>query len=377
MPHIVELYAKDLGVKTGKPDFSVHFIPIGEDKYITLHVDSEIEAKQYPFWDIAIALIKPELDKLGIKIYQVGRPNTPTVTGVDKNYSGCTYRNSNYVLKNSILHLGIDSLPVHVSSSYGKKIVALYSHTWPSTCSPYWTNDSDCILLQPDFSEIKPSFSTQENPKRINEIYPEEVAQAVLDLLEIDHNVTFKTINVGHRFKDPIIEIIPDYFQPFNNQNNFIVNIRADYHFHLANIHQWVTHYPCNIVTDRKIDLHYLTSNVKQIMFRLIKLGELDENYLRAIKQKHINPLIVCDNPDILSEMRLEYLDFTVSPAAKHDKIEDLPENTKFFSNKNVLKNNQTFGSMFAALEGDTSGKFVQNDHSLEELDSLYLYTKI
>ena len=185
MSHIAEVYAKDLGVKVGKPNIQDHFFPTIYDKYITLHVDTEIQSKQYDYWDICISLLKEHLGE-EIKIIQIGGKEAQPIPGIDHSIIGCHYRQTNYIIKKSLLHLGIDSLPVHVSSVYNKPVVALYSHTYKETCYPYWTDKEKTKLLSPDFSEIKPSFSTQEAVKRINEINPELIAQSVLDLLGID-----------------------------------------------------------------------------------------------------------------------------------------------------------------------------------------------
>jgi len=36
MSHLVEVYAKDLGVKIGEPHFKPHFFPLLEENYITI-----------------------------------------------------------------------------------------------------------------------------------------------------------------------------------------------------------------------------------------------------------------------------------------------------------------------------------------------------
>ena len=96
-------------------------------------------------------------------------------------------KNLNYLISKSLLHVGIDSMPVHIASAFSKKIVALYSHTYKETCYPYWSSEKDANTLSPDFSEKKPSFSNQEHQKRINEIKPELIAQSILDQLNPIH----------------------------------------------------------------------------------------------------------------------------------------------------------------------------------------------
>ena len=70
MSHIVEEYAKELGVQIGKPTITEHFYPGLTDKYITLHQSTKSPSANYKYWDIVIRLLKTRLGD--IKIVQVG-----------------------------------------------------------------------------------------------------------------------------------------------------------------------------------------------------------------------------------------------------------------------------------------------------------------
>ena len=67
MSHIIEVYAKDLGVKIGRPHITEHFVPGLPEKYITLHSYDNIPSSEYLYWDIVLNLINPYLKKQGIK----------------------------------------------------------------------------------------------------------------------------------------------------------------------------------------------------------------------------------------------------------------------------------------------------------------------
>ena len=77
MGHLIEEYAKSLGVKIGKPVLNDHFYPILDEKYITIHTDNKIDSKNYEYFPQVINLIKPILNNLGYKIYQIGGPADP------------------------------------------------------------------------------------------------------------------------------------------------------------------------------------------------------------------------------------------------------------------------------------------------------------
>jgi len=49
MSHLIEEYAKNLGVKISKPMIAKHFWPTAFDNYITICLDSEIPSKNYRY----------------------------------------------------------------------------------------------------------------------------------------------------------------------------------------------------------------------------------------------------------------------------------------------------------------------------------------
>lgn len=62
MAHLIEEYAKSLGVKISGPVVKDHYFPIGFDKYITIHQASNVSSKTYSHYDIVVSLLKPFLE---------------------------------------------------------------------------------------------------------------------------------------------------------------------------------------------------------------------------------------------------------------------------------------------------------------------------
>ena len=172
MSHIAEVYAKDLGVKIGKPIITDHFYAGLPSNFITLQASSKMPAANYKYWDMVISLIKPHIQD--IKILQVGGGKDQKIVGVDKYTLGCSFKQMNYIIKKSSLHVGCDSLPGHVASAYDIPSIILHFNLYPSNSKPIWNEKNSCISMSPDFSEVKPSFSL--NCNRINEIKPEDIA---------------------------------------------------------------------------------------------------------------------------------------------------------------------------------------------------------
>jgi hypothetical protein len=104
MSHLIEEYAKNLGVKIGKPIFEPHYMPVTDEKYITVHVDNKIDSKYYEFFPETLDLLKNILSPLGYKIYQIGGADDPMLREADKSYLGFSRKQTAYIVKNSSLH---------------------------------------------------------------------------------------------------------------------------------------------------------------------------------------------------------------------------------------------------------------------------------
>ena len=68
MAHLLEEYAKSLGVKASRPVVKGHFFPLDIDKYITLANNDNVESKNYPYYNVVLNLLKPFLDRANIRL---------------------------------------------------------------------------------------------------------------------------------------------------------------------------------------------------------------------------------------------------------------------------------------------------------------------
>ena len=135
------------------------------------------------------------------------------------------------------MYFGVANHFVNIADSYELPSVSIMSNMYEQNFNLF----NKAKVITPDFTEIKPSYSGQENPKRINEIKPEQVAQAILDSLDIKQKINFKTIRVGSNFQNDAVEIEPNFFAHSDELVGKPVNIRGDLHFDLANISHWCT----------------------------------------------------------------------------------------------------------------------------------------
>ena len=209
--HILESYSSRSRTKICKPYTNGVFYPIVFEKYITVNTTTKFNSRNYDYWSEVLNMLRPILAQHNIKIVQLGDDKEKDYGAlVDLRLAGQTsYRQSYHIIQNAILHLGIDSFSVHAASALGKKIVALYSNMYTCHSRPYWSKDEDVILIQAPLEGLKTSYSAEENPKVINRIKPEDVANAVLKLSEIGIQISDKTLYIGDNYKDLILEYVP------------------------------------------------------------------------------------------------------------------------------------------------------------------------
>ena len=113
MSHLIEEYAKNLGVKISSPVLKDHYFPILFDKYITIYQPSDMPSKTYSHYDVVISLLKPFLERAKIKIVQLG--GNKKIEGVDSALN-ISFKQQAFVLSNSLAHLGCDSSLAQLSS---------------------------------------------------------------------------------------------------------------------------------------------------------------------------------------------------------------------------------------------------------------------
>ncbi len=385
MGHLIEEYAKNLGVKIGKPIFEPHFIPIIDDKYITIHVDNKINSKYYEFFPEVINLLKPHLQANGYKIYQIGGDSDPFLTGVDKSYLGLSRKQSAYIVKNSSLHLGIDSFPVHLASAYDIPIVVLYSHIYPQHAYPYWSTKDKVKILEADRKGLKPCFTYDENPKSINTIKPEEIVKSVFNLLGIPYIKSINTLFIGEKYSKPSIEIIPNFFGHSDELKDRILNIRLDYEFNEEITSHWASTYKVKFISDKPININILKqykNNIIAIDFCINNENDFTEEYLNSAKNTGLPIACFSKNKEEIQKIRMKHFDHQIELERQNnvDKIHELNKipNLKFLSKKDIFSHGKRFSSK-AHLDKDEiyldkAQDVIYNDEFWKDIEHYFIY---
>lgn len=342
MSHLNSVYARSLGVKIGYPVFQPHFFPFLEEKYITFHNSDKCPSKSYSYWPDTIKILKPEFEKRGIKIIQIGAKEDKQVDGVDLFLNGCSIKQSAYILQKARLHLGIDSMPVHAASALGKPTVSLYAHAPKELCNPLWNQDK-AILIESDRGGKKPSFSNHEDPKEIDRIKPEEIAESVFKLLNITKYNSQKTIFIGKKYLHKTIDIIPSSNPKEINVSDANVRIRMDLAFN-EDVLKTILHYTngkVEILTKDPISKEIINHFKGKISKVIYDSSNFNGEFLEFLRKSGIPFELNCLSKSKLAEQRLKFFHYEIHLSQKEEDAKKLmkenkvlPKNLEFYSNR-------------------------------------------
>jgi hypothetical protein len=366
--HILEQYAVNCGAKIEKPYIFKEFIPIPFEKYIVIHAGSGMESKNYDYYDDVVSFLLPYLNKENIKIVQIGGEKERKIKNC-YHLLGTTKKQLAYIIDNSLLYFGNDTISLHFASYFGKKIVCASTVLYEECFYPYWSSKEDYKIINSHRNGLKPSFSHTEVPKTINFIPPEEITKEILEFLNIKDYELPKSIFRGDRSTNPIIEISPMQLIDKNTFGNFLLNIRLDYFpdFNdLSPIIQNLQIRPATIVTNRPINLDILQHFKKHISSIIYDVTDnIDINFISSMNMHAIKNIIIFkmednnNNKNLLTQRQLEIINLpNLIESIKINKFEfnniDI-QKTIFRTNKIFIHNNKLFTSRAAQLEDQPS----------------------
>jgi hypothetical protein len=339
-------------IPSDPPNINVQFFPVKDERFITIHAtDGAIPAKFYDYWDEVVGLIKPALNHFGIKIYQIGGPQDRVISSCDASYLNLTRAQSAYIQSQSILHVGCDSVCNHIASAFGKRIVAIYAHTYFEQARLHWSDPENVIYLTPDRGDNHPPFGPVEYPKMVNTIKVEEIARSIFSLLDLPVDIKFQTQFIGEHYNLPIVEVIPDFFGESAELNGANINLRLDLNFDENCAHAWAQRYVVKLITKQPINLQLLAANKKNIAQLTLLFDNKDSftlEYVKDAKKLIPNLVLVGMKEENLSDTREKFFDWIVErmPVPDRSKVERLPKDCKFWTKKTVFSKTQRYASI-------------------------------
>jgi hypothetical protein len=393
--HIIESYATHCGLQIDKPWIYDSYFPLNQNHYITLQPSGGADVRDYDYWDEVIFYLKPELDKRGIKIVQLGLAKDRAIDGCLHTHGATTLSQTAYLIKNSMLHLGVDSVGVHMASSYGKKIVGLYCNQWTRSSGPYWSDPKDVVLHEPNRDGVKPSFALSEDPKTINEISAEKVAQSVFDLLGVDYKVPYERVHIGRNYPDINVQNIPTSVARLNNNplGEHPLIVRMDLHFDEDILSQQLNQMVCVVCTEKALDRVIIKNQRQRIQNLVYYLGkDHDPDFVKFMHTNGIKYTLMTKLEDEeLNDIKMDYLDYSFIFKKYVDeegfeklKGQDL-SNYFYKTRKKILKDGKSYNSVSnvkagAHMESINDFSFtpiVENEDFWDFLDETYVVKKL
>lgn len=319
--HLLETYALTCGLKIDKPYVYEHYTTVPCEKFISFN------KKCYPYYLEVINLIKPELDKRGIRVLQL-LANQENAEADLRVHEGLSFGQWAYLVKHSLLHFGEDEYLFDLAGFYDIPRVIMYSNTYPTTTKPYWGSAQKERILYSTGKNQKPSFSTDPSGSFVRFIKPEKVAQNIMDLLGIEWSPPYETIYAGlqYRAHHDIIEIVPDKTQPVELNGKVLgITVRMDYQKDeefLANV---LDKTKAAIVTNSPINanlLQMLRTKIAEIAYLVD--SNSDVNFVKELSKLNLPYGLLTYQQD--KEIKEKFFEVSAVNTILTPKIEDIPE---------------------------------------------------
>jgi len=372
MAHLVEEYAKNLGVKIGKPVVSPHFFPIEFSKYIVISGESSTPSKCYKSYPIVFGFLYKFFKDEGINIVQVG--GDKPIQGVNKHVIS-EFKNIAYLISKSMLYMGPDDYLSQYASSIGVKTLTLFGNSYASVTKPFWGSKKKSICLEPEW-EVRPCYSDHDPLDNINKIKPEKVANSILSLLNNKSDLGIETLYIGKHYNQPIIEVVPTEIIEGLPKEIFL---RADYGFEEEAFIYYCVNHKVTIVSEGLIQLHILKGfkdNVKRLMFALdADTDEIPQKYFDVLSSWNINLILLANKQEDLGLLRNKYFDVEVHPRYESVEKIECPDSAKFSTNKYILEADKKYLSYAHYKKGlDNDNSVLDTPEYWDELDHFYIY---
>lgn len=392
--HILEQYALNCGAKINKPYIYEKYFPLPSKKYITLHTPNKFPSRTYDYWPEVVFNISKILKDHDIEILQIGSNDEQPIRGCLRTNGQTDFNQLAFIIKNSILHVGVDSFPIHLASYYNKKIVALFSNMYTTHSGPLWSKKEDIILLESDKKGNKPTYQFLENPKTINTIKPETISNAILKLLNINQSINIETLYIGEKYTHPVMEIYPSEFVDINRLGVPQAIIRMDYCFNEEVLQKQLSHFNNNIIfSNKEIDMDILNLYKSSIQ-RLFLIVSKNNKMLDFIKKLNDNlikfDILTYDEEEVINQYKIDYIDLNIAIHRLTSKEESLRKienictfkNLKFKSNKLITKGDRQYPTLYHLKKEESlnsSGCFEfpekYTDYNfIADIDFFYIY---
>lgn len=388
MPNFAKTYANYCGVKLPEtpPFFPVALFPVPAGDYITVHSGAGHPARVYSYYSDVMAMVIPYLKKHNIKILQIGASKDPKVTGAIDMRGKTNIRQAAFVLKNSKLHVGSDSLWSHVAGSFNIPSIILFSPNPKEVTTPHYKSDY-FYAIEPDFEGKRHSYAVDDHPRLINSIKPEVVAQKILDHFNLDQKIDFETVRIGDNYKIVQYDFIPDCEFNIKISGEKLV-CRLDVVHNLKYASSMLSRYKAVILTKKPIEKKFIDlfkHNIDTLVYKID--DKFDLEFIKYIDGIGLDYMLVTDISDkkLKSDIKLKLFDYndvvTISPLSSDGLTSDM----YFKTNRITYGRGNFYDSVYHYKNAENSnigkarqiGEAINDEDFLTNLESYYIFKKL
>lgn len=226
--NLIESYSQFCGVKPGQAFIDDNYYPIPFDKYMVVQSNSGLKTKVYDYFDEVVSNIK-------LPIVHVGGKDDPALPNVLDLRGKTSWGQTAYIIKNSLLFLGGDSVCGHFSAHFNIPSIILWGGTLPQTCSTNWNQDK-IININPVTRfgcETACHLAECIRPQKcINSITPYSILEKVSSIIGQKFVTSIEILHRGDISKVAIVEWVPltlnqETFNAFSTIQG-VISVRLD-----------------------------------------------------------------------------------------------------------------------------------------------------
>ncbi len=348
MPNLSQALANAVGIKLPKETSKIpsNYIPAPE-KYIVIYNGGDEQAKVYDHYNIVLDLCITKLKEEGIEVIQIGDEQDTLLRHVIDYRQRVTFRQKCFLLERAKAYLGNDSDCNYIAGAAKTPIVSPISADHAQVTKPHYIGDH--VYLESHRNGNKPSYGLVETNKTINLIKPEEIAQALFDLLKIDYKVSIETVKVGIDFYSSQLDFLCDYPIEADAFKDRKIVARMDLNYNHQALAQCLYFYKCAIVTAKPLPQYILEKFRDKIEFIVILLEKgYSKGFIDQVARSGINYTIISEfKGKVLADAKLDLIDFNPIRTKKTVDISGISRTLLFRTNRVFLSDKKMYASAY------------------------------
>ena len=213
-----------------------------------------------------------------------------------------------YLVKNSMLVISTSEFMSQLVGRYDKNFVQLFSDSDACYSGKYFGT-------QKNYRKIKVgkkcSFGMPDQEMTINKILPTQISNDVLELLNIENTFPFKEVQVGKRYVNKSVEMVPNMTVDIDKLRIDAIVVRMDLEHNETILEKQLGVGNCCIVTKKAINLEMLEKNRTRIREMAIHVDFCGMEFAKSCFELGLTVFLISSSSgDDLKKTKLKYIDY-------------------------------------------------------------------